>query len=233
MGMQHVLVMNTKGGCGKSTMSTNLASYYAQAGKKVQLIDYDPQASSSAWLKERSPARKPIKGMSGWQGSGRAAKDVDVAIIDSPAGALGREIGELLRYADSIIIPVLPSPMDMRASNEFIKKVKDTNRVVHGHAQIGLVANKVRENTNIYVELREYLNQFDVPVIGHLRESMNYVRAAERGLGVFELMPSATKKDRDQWKPIIDWINNNKHKEKKSSPPTRNNPFAHRRNHRL
>ena len=48
--MHHIMVMNSKGGCGKSTIATNLASYYASEGNKVALVDYDPQASALDWL---------------------------------------------------------------------------------------------------------------------------------------------------------------------------------------
>ena len=61
--MRHVLVMNAKGGCGKSTLATNLASYYAVRGNSVTLADFDPQRSSLDWVEMRPPGRPEITGL--------------------------------------------------------------------------------------------------------------------------------------------------------------------------
>jgi chromosome partitioning protein len=206
--MRSVMVLNSKGGSGKSTVATNLASYYASQGNKVILVDLDPQASSLDWLASRPSGRGSISGIDGAAGRYRLPRNADYVIYDTPAAVQGVELSALLRRAQSIIIPVLPSPIDMRAATPFIKKVLDNNRVARKEARVALIANRCRENYNIYHQLDSYLRKVrKAPFISVLRETQNYVRAAERGLGVFELPPYAVRKDLDQWDPIIRWLN--------------------------
>ena len=206
--MRSVMVLNSKGGSGKSTVATNLASYYASQGNKVILVDLDPQASSLEWLASRPSGRGLISGIDGAAGQFRLPRNADYVIYDTPAAVQGVALSALLRRAQSIIIPVLPSPIDMRAATPFIKKVLDNNRVARKEARVALIANRCREHYNIYHQLDSYLRKVrKAPFISVLRETQNYVRAAERGLGVFELPPYAVRKDLDQWDPIIRWLN--------------------------
>jgi len=212
--MRSIMVLNSKGGSGKSTVATNLASYYATQGNKVILVDLDPQASSLDWLKARPSGRSSISGINGALGQYRVPRNADYVIYDTPAAVHGAELSALLRRAQSIIIPVLPSPIDMRAATPFVQKVLDNNRVARKEARVALIANRCRENYNIYHQLDSYLRKVrKAPFISVLRETQNYVRAAERGLGVFELPPYAVRKDLDQWDPIIRWL-----KGKRSQP---------------
>jgi chromosome partitioning protein len=206
--MRSVMVLNYKGGSGKSTVASNLASYYASQGNKVILVDLDPQASSLDWLASRPSGRSSISGIDGAAGQYRLPRNADYVIYDTPAAVQGAELSALLRRAQSIIIPVLPSSIDMRAATPFIRKVLDNNRVARKEARVALIANRCRENYNIYHQLDSYLRKVrKAPFISVLRETQNYVRAAERGLGVFELPPYAVRKDLDQWDPIIRWLN--------------------------
>ena len=212
--MRSIMVLNSKGGSGKSTVATNLASYYATQGNKVILVDLDPQASSLDWLKARPSGRSSISGINGALGQYRVPRNADYVIYDTPAAVHGAELSALLRRAQSIIIPVLPSPIDMRAATPFVQKVLDNNRIARKEARVALIANRCRENYNIYHQLDSYLRKVrKAPFISVLRETQNYVRAAERGLGVFELPPYAVRKDLDQWDPIIRWL-----KSKRSLP---------------
>ena len=206
--MRSIMVLNSKGGSGKSTVATNIASYYAAQGNKVILVDLDPQSSSLDWLAARPSGRSSISGIDGAAGQYRVPRNADYVIYDTPAAVHGAELSALLRRAQSIIIPVLPSPIDMRAATPFVQKVLDNNRVARKEARVALIANRCRENYNIYHQLDSYLRKVrKAPFISVLRESQNYVRAAERGLGVFELPPYAVRKDLDQWDPIIRWLN--------------------------
>jgi chromosome partitioning protein len=206
--MRSIMVLNSKGGSGKSTIATNIASYYATQGKKVVLVDFDPQASSLDWLAARPSGRSTITGIDGSAGNFRAPRSADYVVYDTPAAVHGAELSAFLRRAQSIIIPVLPSPIDMRAATPFIHKVLENSRVARKEARVALVANRCRENYNIYHQLDSYLRKVrKAPFISVLRETQNYVRAAERGLGVFELAPYAVRKDLDQWEPIIRWLN--------------------------
>lgn len=205
--MRHIMIVNAKGGSGKTTLATNLASYFATQNKKVCLVDFDPQGSSLDWLQARSAARMPIHGIAGFKKNPEKIKrNMDIAIMDVPAGIHGGELTRLIRKAESIIIPVLPSPIDMRAAEKFINEIKKSAPVAQKKAKIALVANRAREITNISAELEEFLSKKKIPYLTMLRDSQNYVRAADRGCGIFEMGPAATAVDREQWAPILKWI---------------------------
>lgn len=205
--MRQIMVLNAKGGSGKSTIATNLAAYYANQGYDVVLADCDPQGSSLAWLETRPEDRAPIRGVDASVAGARLPRGADLAILDAPAAVHGPDLGHLMRRADTFLVPVLPSPMDMRAAVDFVAELRRNKRVAGKQAKFGVIANRAREYTNIYHELEHFLRQLRVPVLTHLRDNMNYIRAAERGLGIFEMAPYATHTDREQWKPVIRWLN--------------------------
>ena len=209
--MRHIMVMNAKGGCGKSTLATNLASYYADCGYGVALADYDPQRSSLDWLDRRPDDRPEIVGIAGFEdGLKHVPRNADILIIDAPARSHGKELTELVRHAETIIVPVLPSTIDMQASDRFIKELQAVGKVASKKAKIGVVANRVREYTLIFDELDEYLTRLRVPYIASLREAQNYVRAYTRGLGIYELPEYLAWPDWEQWDPLIAWVDSKK-----------------------
>ncbi len=212
--MRSVMVINSKGGSGKTTVATNLASYFASLNKKVVLMDYDPQGSSMAWLKARSAARNPIQGIAAHKkNSKRPSRNTDFVIIDAPAGLHGGALSRMVAKAQTILVPVLPSPIDMRAAKDFIAEIKKTAPIQRKKAKIALLANRSRDYTNIYWELDDFLSRQRMPFLTMLRDSQHYIRAAERGLGIFEMAPAATDLDREMWQPILKWV-----KSKRSQP---------------
>ena len=211
--MRQIMVLNAKGGSGKTTIATNLASYYAAHGYDVVLGDLDRQHSSLTWLESRPAGRPPIRGLDATGKGARLPRSADIAIFDAPAAAHGPELGHLMRRADTFLIPVLPSPIDMRAAVAFLEELRANRRIQSREAKFGVIANRAREHTNVYSELDHFLRRkVRVPVLTSLRDNMNYVRAAERGLGVFELAPYATSTDREQWKPVVRWLNSKRSK---------------------
>lgn len=206
--MRHIIVMNAKGGCGKSTLATNIASYYADAGQSVALADYDPQRSSLDWLERRPDYRPKIAGVAGFDGGLRSVpRSADMLVIDAPARSHGKELTDLVRHAETIIVPVLPSTIDMQATDRFIDELKSVTKVERKQAKVGVLANRVRENTLIFDELDEYLTRMRVPYVASLREAQNYVRAYTRGIGIHELPEYLAWPDWEQWEPLISWIN--------------------------
>ncbi len=205
--MRQIMALNAKGGSGKTTIATNLASYYADQGYDVVLADLDPQGSALAWLENRSAGRAPIRGVDASRKGARLPRSADLAIFDAPAGSHSGDLGNLMRRADTFIVPVLPSPIDMRAADDFIAEMRRNKRVQTQRAKFGVIANRVREHTNVFSELEQFLRHLRVPVLTQLRDNMNYVRAAERGLGIFELAPYRTAFDREQWRPVVKWLN--------------------------
>ncbi len=205
--MRHIMVLNAKGGCGKSTLATNIASYFANEGYGVALADYDPQQSGLDWIERRPDNRPEIVGLAGYKdGLKRVPRSVDFVIIDAPARSHGAELQNLVKHAETIIVPVLPSTIDMQAATRFIAELKAVGKVERKQAKIGVVANRVREYTLIFEELDEYLTSAKVPYIAALREAQNYVRAYTRGLGIFELPEYLAWPDWEQWEPLTKWL---------------------------
>ena len=206
--MRTILVLNAKGGCGKSTIATNLASYYAwEKEKKVVLADYDPQGSSMAWLEARGEEWPVIQGIAAWKDPVRPSRDTDIVIMDAPARVHGTELTQLLRKADTILFPVLPSPIDMRAATAYMQELQSSGRVQRGEVKIGVIANRVREHTLIFIELYEFLRNLKVPYVATLRDTQNYIKAEERGVGIYEMAPSQVWQDIENWEPLVKWLN--------------------------
>lgn len=209
--MRHVMVMNSKGGSGKSTLATNIACYFAQQGSKVALADYDPQRSSLDWVSIRPEDLPRITGVAAFdEGIRNVPRDTEVLVIDAPARTHGSEMNELVRRAETIIVPVMPSPIDMKASVHFMEELLELGKVQRQQARLGLVANRVRENTLLFDELDQYLGKLKVPYLSQLRQSTNYLRAYQRGMGVFELPEYLASPDWEQWKPITKWLDSKK-----------------------
>ncbi len=204
--MRQIMVLNAKGGSGKSTIATNLASYYAQQGSDVVLADLDAQRSALAWLAARGSGRPPIRGLDATTKGARAPRSADLVIFDTPAAVHGAELGRLLRRAETVLVPVLPSPMDMRAAAEFIDAMRRNRRIAGQQTRFAIVANRVRAHARVSGELDAFLRKLKVPVLTHMRDSMNYIRAAERGIGIHELPPYQSRIDREQWQPIVRWL---------------------------
>lgn len=205
--MRNIMVLNAKGGCGKSTIATNLASYYTSERKQpVTLVDFDPQGSSMAWLKVRPTNYPPIHGIDATREAVRIPRESEVVIMDAPARVQGKELTQLVRRAETIIVPVLPSPIDIRAAADFMKELLTTGKVSRKETRVAVVANRVRENTLIYQSLQVFLKSLRIPFVTSLRDTQNYIRAEERGVGIFEMAPSQVWWDREQWEPLVRWL---------------------------
>ncbi|MBT8082361.1 MAG: ParA family protein [Gammaproteobacteria bacterium] len=205
--MRHIVVMNAKGGCGKSTLATNIASYFANEGASVALADYDPQRSSLDWLDRRPAERPAIARVAGFEdGLRHAPRSADFIIIDAPARTHSSELTDLVRHAETIVVPVLPSTIDMQATTTFLEELRKVGKIERKQAKFGLVANRVRDNTLIFDDLDEYLTKARAPYIAALREAQNYVRAYTRGLGIFELPEYLAWPDWEEWEPLTAWL---------------------------
>lgn len=205
--MRKIMVLNSKGGCGKSTIATNLASYFASyEEKKVALVDFDPQASSLDWLKARSRKFPEIIGINATKEAVRLSKDIDIVIMDAPARVEGRELANLVKRVETIIIPVLPSPIDIRAGASFIKELLTNGKISRKETKVVVIANRVRENTLSYHALHAFLKSLNIPFITTLRDTQNYIHAEDNGVGIFEMPPSKVWQDLEQWDPLIKWL---------------------------
>jgi chromosome partitioning protein len=209
------MVTNAKGGCGKTTITTNIASHYARLGKNVRLFDHDTQGSSLAWINRRPQDAVPITGIDASKNSDhrltrswqlRVPPETDISIIDSPAGTDIIELATLFQQNDSVLIPVLPSPIDIHATAHFIKDLLTTGRARNKMIRLAVVANRVRKNTLMYHSLERFLFGLNIPFISSLRDTQLYARAIELGIGVQEIPTSRNKVDKEQWAPIFRWL---------------------------
>lgn len=214
--MLTILVINSKGGSGKTTLTTNLAAYYASRRFRTAIIDYDPQSSSLHWLQARPDTSPPIHSADGAPAKGNAhlssrkswvPLDTEVLIIDAPAGAGGLLLKELVRKANFIVIPVAPSPIDIRATADFIKDLFLVGGARTSNARLAVVANRVRNRgSSTYVALERFLTSLKLPFLTSLSDSDVYLQSAEQGLGIFELDELVSGKERQEFMPIVRWL---------------------------
>ncbi len=213
--MHRILVLNSKGGCGKTTVATNLASYYASEGYTTALVDHDPQASSAKWLSLRPKEKKEIYGVPAYakprtgvtlSWHRRVLPGTDRIVIDAPAGIMGQSLQELVRQVDIILVPVLPSPIDIHAATRFIEELLLVGKVRTFGVQVGVIANRVKKNTLVYQSLERFLTTLKLPFLTSLRDTQGYVRASARGIGIFEMWDQRVQEDKAQWLPMLEWL---------------------------
>ena len=212
---KRIIVSNAKGGCGKTTIATNLASHYASCGKNVRIFDHDPQCSTLHWLQQRSDKIQQIHGVDASRGPHkqmtrswqmRVPPETDVVIIDTAAGFDIHELAAMLTSQDFLIIPVLPSPIDIHATAHFIKDILLIGKARQKQIRMAVVANRVRYNTLMYHALERFLFTLNIPFVTSLRDTQNYSKAIQQGIGIQELNTSRIRKDREQWAPLVRWL---------------------------
>ncbi|MEM7359423.1 MAG: ParA family protein [Pseudomonadota bacterium] len=204
--MRSILVVNPKGGCGKTTIATNLATYYAVWDVSTALVDLDPQQSSMEWVRIRPKSENKIQGFNGLKGKIYPDENTERVIYDAPARTDNAKVAKLIRLVDVVIIPVLPSAIDMRVAAAFVADITRRVRANNSHAIVGVVANRAQKNYTSYQALLGFLKKLEVPFVGVLRNSQNYIKAADSGVGIFEMPAPLVEKDMDEWKPILHWI---------------------------
>jgi chromosome partitioning protein len=207
------LVINPKGGSGKTTVATNLASYFAVNGMATAVMDYDPQGSTLNWLRVRPPQAPRIHGANAApQKTGLRTINMHVPasmqqlIIDAPAGVTGLMLQEMLSRAHALIIPVAPSAIDIHATANFIRDLLLTGKVRTNNIRIAVVANRVRKASPVYQPLERFLTSLNLPLLSRLSDSEAFLTAAETGLGVFEMDFALSATERAQFLPIAEWV---------------------------
>jgi chromosome partitioning protein len=213
MRVNTTLVINPKGGSGKTTVATNLASYFVANGVPTAVMDYDPQGSSMNWLRIRPAHARPIHGANAApQKTGLRALGMHVPantqqlVIDAPAGASGLALQEMLTRAHCILIPVAPSAIDIHATANFIRDLLLTGKIRAHNIRIGVVANRVRKANPVYEPLERFLKSLNLPLLARLSDSDVFLAAAESGLGIFELDFAVSAAERAQFQPIAEWV---------------------------
>jgi chromosome partitioning protein len=212
--MQRIVVLNPKGGSGKTTLAINLAAYFATRGDSTLLIDRDPQGSATRWLRKRKPPQAAINGIATFEHDARTTRawqmrvpeGTQKIVVDCPAAVEARALPELTRDAHKVIVPVLPSDIDIHAASRCIADLLLVAKIKRAENRIGVIANRVRKNTLMFQSLMRFLEKLEIPVIATIRDSQNYVRAAELGTGIHEMKPHLVKEDRAQWESLLAWL---------------------------
>ncbi len=212
--LNKIVILNPKGGCGKSTLATNLAACYAHRGEMPAIMDYDPQGSTTAWLERRPDDLPAIHGIAAYKKSMQATRswqlrvpnDTETLLIDSPASIDHDDLRELTRDSTSILVPVLPSSMDIHAASRCIADLLLVAKVDRRDRKLAVVANRTRKNTKSFAKLMRFLDSLGIPIIAVLRDTQNFVRSAEQGIGVCEMQPSRVKPDVQQMEKITAWL---------------------------
>ena len=204
--MPVIVVANPKGGVGKTTLSTNLAGYLASRGRAVMLGDVDRQQSSRTWLGLRANGLPKIAAWEVTQGDVvRPPKGTTHIVLDTPAGLHGKRLDEVMKLADKVLIPLQPSIFDIHATHQFIDELLAHRR--SSKVQTAVVGMRTREGTISTDQLRTFLKGVDVPLLGFLRDTQNYIHLAAHGLTLWDVASTRFQGDREQWEPLITWVN--------------------------
>jgi len=212
--LNKIVVINPKGGCGKTTLSTNLAACFAKRGPIPAIMDCDPQGSSMTWIERRQDSRPPIHGIAAFKRTMQATRswqlrvpqETENLIVDSPASLTHEDLREVTRDASSILVPVLPSSIDIHAASRCIADLLLVAKIDRRDRKLAVVANRTRKNTKSLEKLMRFLDSLGIPIIAVLRDSQNFVHAAEDGIGICEMQPYKVKKDMEQLEKIIHWL---------------------------
>jgi chromosome partitioning protein len=212
--MHRIVVLNPKGGSGKTTVSTNIASRFASIGARPMLVDMDPQGSSLRWANHRPKDYPPVDCIEGFKPSAlvtrswqmRPKPGCSVVVVDTPAALDSRRLPEITRGADSILVPVMPSDIDMHATAKCIADLLLVAKIRRADNRIGIIANRVKANTRISQSLLRFLDTLDIPLMATLRDTQNYVHSAQRGIGVFEMTEREASRDQESWRNVLEWL---------------------------
>jgi len=206
--MLKVLVASSKGGAGKTTIATNLAAHYAVDGKNTVLVDADRQGSSQRWAEKRAGMSHPVLGLSGlrrdW--AKHIPEDAQRVVIDSAAGIRSGEIGEYLDQVDAVIVPMLPSSIDLEAAEPFLAELADLPRIKRGKVPVALVANRLKPWTNASQQAVDEIKGFPFPVVAELRDTQGYVLASALGKSIFDYNSELVRSHQDDWSKLLRWL---------------------------
>lgn len=212
--MQRIVILNPKGGSGKTTIATNLASFYAVRDRHPALMDIDPQGSSARWLRRRPGDLPPIHGIAGFEKSTsvtrswqmRVPPHCTVVVVDTPAAVDSRDFPEVTRGAHAVLVPVMPSEIDIHATAKCVADLLLVAKIRRSEGRIGIIANRVRTNTRISQNLMRFLSTLDIPLVATFRDSQNYVRSAELGSGIAEMPRWQVWPDLAEWEKLLEWL---------------------------
>ncbi|WP_049622938.1 ParA family protein [Frateuria defendens] len=206
--MLTALVASSKGGCGKSTLVTQLASHWAQQGRRTAIVDADRQGSSYRWAALRPDG---VPGVLGLEGGRKALQklpaDTERVLVDTPAGTDEGDLAPYLDQADVVLVPVLPSAFDLNATLGFLERLRGIGRVRRGKLPVALVGNRLKPWTHASQDaLAQLAEEAPFPVVAQLRDSQAYVLLSALGKGIFDYGSEQVRNQQQDWLPLLRWI---------------------------
>lgn len=206
--MLSILVASSKGGVGKTTVSTNLAAYFALAGKHTALVDADRQGSSRVWCEKRAGLESAVLPIDGTKRTWakQLPDGTQRVVIDGAAGAMGDDLASFLDTVDAVVVPVLPSVLDLEATVPFLNSLSTHDRIRKGKLPVGLVANRLKPWTNASQQVVEQLGAWPYPVVAQLRDTQAYVLLAGLGKSLFDYQSEQVRNHQDDWTPLLQWL---------------------------
>jgi len=206
--MRMILVASSKGGVGKTTVATNLAAHDAVDGKRTVLVDADPQASSMHWCAKRAGMDSAVLPVDGtrrdWQG--KVPDDAQRVIVDGRAGAMADDLATYLAVVDAVVVPILPSMLDIEATVPFLDSLARHPRVHKGKLKVGLVANRMKPWTNASQHALGLLKAWPYPVVAQFRDTQAYVLLAGLGKGLYDYHSEQVRSHQADWAPLFKWL---------------------------
>ena len=206
--MKTVLVASSKGGVGKTTLSTNLAAHYAVEGKRTVLVDADRQGSARHWAEKRAHMPHPVLPLDGtrrdWDR--KLPEDTQVVVVDAAAGAHGAELAHFLDVADAVVVPVLPSAIDVEATVPFLETLAQHPRIKKRSLPVALVGNRLKPWTNASQQSMDLLRQWPYPLVAELRDTQAYVLMAGLGRSLFDYQSQQVREHQADWAPLLKWL---------------------------
>lgn len=222
-----IVVLNPKGGCGKTTLVTNLASIYAARGPLPAVMDFDPQGSTVRWIEKRPTDAPPIHGIAAFKNTMQTTRswqlrvpdETTTLIIDSPAGLNHDGLRAMTREACSILVPVLPSSIDIHAASRCIADLLLIAKIDRRDRKLAVIANRTRKNTKSFDKLMRFLDSLDIPIVGVLRDSQNFLHAVESGIGVCEMPRRRVQPEIEELEKIVGWLDGWQERRRQSAAP--------------
>lgn len=201
--MLRILVTNIKGGCGKTTLATNLAAAFAVGGLQTALAEVDRQRSSLGWLELRRSAHASIRPLDWRKAAGEVPSGTQRLVIDAPANMRMGHVEDLIREADLVLVPVLASVFDEGSTERFLGKLEELKPIRKGKKSVALVANRLKPRSRATQRLETFLEAIGQPIAARLHDRAIYGELAVQGLGIFDVDGASTKPVRDEWLPLL------------------------------